>query len=253
MRYFNKLFVIALPRCATVSISQALGLMGIKTAHLGSIYGEDNNVHYELENLKRLAEQVAQGDWDLDILRRCRGLADYPVCCLPAIRQLDRQYPGSLFVNVQRDNSIDRWLQSIEMHFVGSDLLLETPGTDDEQRQLIKTLRQFREMTFGNKTFSAQLYRAAYTKYQSEVREYFRHRNDLLQLADPESLKSTGFANLAAFLEWDMIPLFDFPESNNHSRLPKKMFIEALLAGKIKSQTGIHVDRQRKDDLDPLD
>lgn len=240
MRRFNKLFVIALPRCATVSISQALGLMGFKTAHLGSIYGESDNSHHELDQLARLAEQIESGDWDLDILRRCRGLADYPVCSMPIVRQLDRQYPGSLFVNVRRDDSVDRWLQSVETHFVGCDLLLESPSTSNERRKLIRLLQRFRNLTFGQTQFDAERYRTAYVQYQQEIQSYFEHRDDLLEFPNIHSLKSQGFSRLAEFLQIDSYPQCDFPKSNLHSRLPQQAFAAAIKNGSIRSQTGIH-------------
>jgi hypothetical protein len=252
MRQFNKLFVIALPRCATVSISQALGLMGIKTAHLGSIYGESDNAHHELGRLERLAQQVEMGDWDLDILRHCQGLADYPVCCMPAIQVLDRQYPGSLFINVRRDDSVDRWLQSVEVHFVGCDLLLEDPATSDDQRQLIRILQKFRAMTFGQERFNAQWYQAAYLKYQQDIQNYFRQRDDLLEFPDPGILKSEGVERLAAFLHMDCFPIIDFPQSNQHSRLPQKAYAEALSHGKILSQTGVAAADPIDPAVDPL-
>jgi hypothetical protein len=239
MRDFNKLFVVALPRCATVSISQALGMMGVRIAHLGSINGQSRDSHHELKHLSRMAGQIDSQDWNLEILQHCRGLADYPVCCMSAIEQLDQRFPNSLFINVRRDRSVDRWLKSVEIQFVGFDLLLSDPNTTSQQRQLIQILRKFRKMTFGSEIFDADLYRAAYEQYQANIAGFFRHRDDLLEFSDLEQLNLDGFQRLAEFLGMAPVDYGGFPKSNAHSQLPHQAFARALREGRIRSQTGI--------------
>ncbi len=248
MRTFNKLFVIALPRCATVSMSEALGMLGIRTAHLGHIYGEASGDHFDIERLSRIYEQIAAGDYDLDVLRECRGLADYPVCCMQVIERLDVQYPDSLFINVRRDQSLTRWLQSVERQFVGLELAKLGTNPTPAGRQFMEVMLKFREMTFGSSRFDATLYRTAYLQYQQQVERHFASRPEvLLEFHDLKELAKHGFSRLAEFLQLPA-PAAEFPCSNVHSRLPQQTFMQALRDGRIQSQTGIQIpasDRSR--------
>jgi hypothetical protein len=239
MRDFNKLFVIALPRCATVSMSQALGSLGIATAHLGKIYGEPGSEHHHPQRLARILQQIDSNDFQLDILNQCRGLADYPACCSSVIQRLDQQYPGSLFVNVQRQHSIDRWLQSVESQFVGLEILKAGSTATDEERNYFQVMQRFRKMTFGCETFDAVLYTTAYGEFQSQMTAYFRGRDDLLVFEDVSQLAKDGFQRLGNFLRIETVPEQIFPCNNEHSQLPEQAFFEALRSGRIVSQTGL--------------
>lgn len=239
MRPYNKVFVIALPRCATVTMSDALGVLGVRTAHLGRIYGEEGNDHNNPARLSRMYQQLVAGDSQLDILQLCDGLADYPVCCLDVVARLDKAYPGSLFINVRRDEDIRRWLQSVERQFIGLQLLKEGADAAPEEQAFMKVMLAFREMTFQSSRFDAAAYTAAYHRYQSDVSEYFANRSgDLLSL-ELSQLGGAGFKLLADFLQCDDVPSEPFPCSNEHSIRPSEAFQDALRSGKITSQTGI--------------
>jgi hypothetical protein len=239
MRDFNKLFVISLPRCATVSMSQALGVLGIPIAHLGKIDGEPGSEHSDPERLAGMLLQIESNDFQFDILEHCRGLADYPACCSSVIPRLDQQYPGSLFVNVQRRDSIQRWLQSVESQFVGLELLKTGRQSTEAERQHLEVMRRFRVMTFGDDRFDATKYAGAYTDFQSLISSYFQGRGELLQFEDVSQLATDGFKRLCHFLRIDSVPEQPFPCSNAHSQLPKQAFFEALRSGKVVSQTGL--------------
>lgn len=242
MRQFNKLFVVALPRCATVSISHALGILGVPTAHLGKIYDERREEHCDPARLKRIYEQLSQSDYDLDILRECRGLADYPVCCMQVIRCMDRQYPNSLFVNARRDYSITSWLQSVERQFVGLELLKSGKESTAQEKEFMQVMLRFREMTFGQHQFDRETYRTAYSNYQRELNAYFQSRPaDFLEFIDVAELQTSGFHRLAEFLEIEA-PDCEFPRNNSHSAAPTRAFLHALASGAITSQTGIQCE-----------
>ncbi|MEM8733106.1 MAG: sulfotransferase [Planctomycetota bacterium] len=239
MRQFNKLFVIALPRCATVSMCDALGELGIRTAHLGRIYGEASNEHNNPARLKRMHEQISQGDFALEILDECRGLADYPACSFEVFSQLDKQYPDSLFVNVRRDQDKQRWIQSVERQFVGLQLLKAGRQSTEEEQRFMQVMLSFREMTFGQAKFDADAYLAAYDRYQRQVVEYFTGRErQLLNMESIQTLETSGFSELCQFLHLDSLDK-PFPRSNAHSELPTKLFMQALEEEHITSQTGI--------------
>ncbi len=239
MRDFNKIFVIALPRCATVSICDALGILGISTAHLGRIHGEQTIEHNNPQRLMRIHAQICRNDFELDVLRECRGLADYPACCRDVFPRLDEQYPGSLFINVQRKADVARWLQSVERQFIGLQLIKQRQQATDEERRLMEVMMIFREMTFGQTAVDATAYLRAYESYQTYVNTYFRGREHcLLNVADIGALERQGFQYLAKFLDCP-VPARPFPKSNRHSRLPEQAFARALKEGLIQSQTGI--------------
>lgn len=240
MRSFNKIFVIALPRCATVSMSDALGQFGIRTAHLGKIYGEVSSDHNNPSRLIRMHDQIEAGNFKLEILEDCDGLADYPACCFDVMQQLDQAYPGSLFINVRRDHQITRWLQSVERQFIGLQLLKQRREATQEERQFMHAVLAFREMTFGQSKFDAEIYLDAYHRFQSKLQDYFGHRDqDLLSFADVEELDQRGLETLARFLDCEPSGIESFPCSNAHSELPAKLFMQALESGQIESQTGI--------------
>lgn len=186
-----------------------------------------------------MRQQIEAQDYQLDILEECRGLADYPVCCPKVICQLEQQYPGSLFVNVRRDDSLDRWLQSVEIQFVGTDLMAAESCASPIQQQFIEVMRCFRKWTFGSETFCARQYRQAYIDYQSWMQNHFSRKNQLLEFTDLEQLAIHGFPRLCEFLEIEAVPTIDFPRSNSHSLLPMRAFFKALSNGQISSQTGL--------------
>ncbi|MEM7474900.1 MAG: sulfotransferase family protein [Planctomycetota bacterium] len=239
MRSFNKVFVIALPRCATVSMCDALGVLGIRTAHLGRIYGEDTLEHNNPDRLRHMHDQITKKDFDFEILKQCDGLADYPACSFDVLRELDRAYPQSLFINVRRDRDIQRWLQSIERQFVGLQLLRAGEGKSADDSSFMKTILSFRKMTFGQSDFEAEAYHRSYQDFQSRVKEFFSGRASmLLSIADISELETSGFRQICEFLECE-VPISAFPRSNKHSELPSQFFMEALAAGQVESQTGI--------------
>lgn len=243
MRKFNKLFIIALPRCATVSLSDACGVLGVPTAHLGRIYGEHTTEHNNPQRLIRMHEQITAGNFQLDVLEQCRGLADYPACSMQVFQQLDKSFPGSLFVNLRRDLSVTRWLQSVERQFIGLQMVKAGKSATEDEKRFMKVMLYFRELTFGQASFDAKVYEQAYHAYQEDVASYFADRSeDFLDIEDISQLEASGFEQLSTFLDCPC-PDEPFPRSNHHSDLPFQAFMRALEEGRIESQTGIRVVR----------
>lgn len=246
MRPFNKIFVIALPRCATVSMARALGALGICVAHLGKFQQaaqasplDDHGNHFDLPRLSRMLQQIEGQDYRLDILQECQGLADYPACCPEVVCGLEQQFPGSLFINVRRDESIDRWLQSVEIQFVGTELLAAKSPAQPDQLGLLEVMRSFRKRTFGCETFCADQYQKAYLDYQAWVSDHFRGSRSLLEFTDPQQLDGQGYPRLCKFLQIEPEPAEKFPRNNSHSLLPAREFFQSLQRGDIQSQTGL--------------
>ena len=239
MREFNKIHVIALPRCATVSMCDGLGALGIVTAHLGKFYGEQTPEHHNAARLIRMHQQISVGDYDLDILNHCRGLADYPACIPEVISALDLHYPGSLFINIRRDSNLQAWLQSAERQFIGLRIIKTTGSASEEDKTFADAMADFRRMTFGQSAFDPEAFTKAYDRHQAFVRDYFQNRqHDLLDIPDIELLRDQGFELLCNFLDHAPQKIL-FPCKNEHSSAPQQAFMNALRDGKIKSQTGI--------------
>lgn len=239
MREFNKIFVVALPRCATVSMYEALGMLGVRIAHLGRIYGEPGVAHHDARRLVHMNEQIQRGDFNLDVLRECQGLADYPACCEAVFSRLDHQYPGSLFINIQRSSGRQRWIQSVERQFIGLQLAKQSRQATDEERQFMQAMLNLREMTFGQSQFDAAVYLRAYEQHQRAVASYFSERpGELLNIEDTAELAEHGFERLCRFLNYPPVDL-EFPNVDSHSEVPRRVFMEALKQGEIVSQTGI--------------
>ena len=242
MREFSKIHIVALPRCATVSMSDGLGALGISTAHLGKYYGEQTPEHHNAERLIRMHQQITEGDFDLEILKQCDGLADYPACIPDVVEALDRQYPGSLFINVRRDQNLQAWLQSAERQFIGLRILKTTGDASNTDKEFAEVMADFRRMTFGQSEFDPDAFIEAYHRHQKFVREYFQGReNDLLDVPDISLLREQGFDLLCQFLDCDPQRIL-FPCKNEHSTGPQQAFLDALREGKITSKTGIQPD-----------
>ncbi len=233
MREFNKLFVISLPRCATVSTWSALGKLGIPTAHLGLIYGESSTNHYHRPRFLKMAEQAMRGDYQFEILEKCRGLVDYPACCPTVLRQLDTLFPNSIYINVRRDYAIDAWLRSVERQFVGLQLLHQQMSSSSEEREFMRCMMYFRAMTFGQSQYNESVFRAAYQRYQEDIDAFTSARpNDCLSIEDLTLLADTGYERLCAFLECETTE-DAFPYDNAHSLKPAMAFEQAVTAGQV--------------------
>ncbi len=242
MRSFNKVIVVSLPRCATVSMCDGLGNLGICVAHLGKIFGEATPPHNDPGRLARMHEQITAGDFDLDILGICDGLVDYPACVPEVYQALDKQFPGSLFINVRRDKDVEAWLRSVERQFVGLQLIKTGHKSTKEEREFMRIMHSFREGTFGQVEFDVGKYRHAYNLHQVRVEEHFRNRpRDLLNISDVSRLEVNGFELLADFFDCEA-PSMPFPRVNDHSSAPSQEFIQAVRDGRVQSQTGIEVE-----------
>ncbi|WP_166820335.1 sulfotransferase [Thalassoroseus pseudoceratinae] len=234
MRRFNKIHVIALPRCATVSVCDALRMLGIRLAHLGRIDPQTGDEHHDTSRLVRMHQQITQGDARLDILEECDGLADYPACIASVYQTLDRQYPGSLFINVRRDSNPQAWLSSARRQFIGLRLLKSRPNATGGDHDFVDVMNEFREMTFGSREFDGDKYLHAYHAYQQEVERYFAERPDaLLDIPDISVLNGQGFDRLCDFLDCAK-PSRKFPYNNRHSIAPEQAYRSALSNGTIR-------------------
>jgi len=97
----NKVFGIGLSRTGTKSLAAALNLLGIRTVW----YPHDGRTY----------DQLAAGDYRLDVLESYDGITDTPV--VPFYAQLADLFPSSRFVLTVRE--LESWLRSCEKHWAG--------------------------------------------------------------------------------------------------------------------------------------
>ena len=162
----NKLFIIGLPRTGTTSVSAAILDCGLKVAHTALT-----------KESFRLADAIS----------------DTPCFC--DYRQLDKLFPSSKFVYLDRD--ITSWIPSIRM------LLTKMQSYLDKPHHFNPVLKRCFTDTFELKndidTLSDAHLSYCYQKHQHQVFEYFSQRNDLLRInvKDKNSLRDLfSFINI---------------------------------------------------------
>lgn len=145
----NKLFVIGLPRTGTTSVCAALLNHDFKVAHTA---------------LTKQAFALA------DVVADTPCFCDYP--------QLDRLFPDSRFVYLQRDT--EEWIPSIQM------LLTKIMNHRQNDKHLHPVIQRCFDTCFGilstENPLDKQHLVQCYQTHQQQIKEHFAHRNDLLSI-----------------------------------------------------------------------
>lgn len=181
----NKIFIIGLPRTGTTSTSAVLLDHHFKVAHTAYT-----------QHAFALA----------DVISDAPCFCDYP--------QLDRLFPGSKFVYL--DRAMTHWIPSIQML-----LKKMLPQLDEKSGYLNPVLKRCFNHTFALATTANPLetahLEACYRAHQQAVGQYFSSRNDLLVI---DISKAESLPNLLEFLG---IPAADaageFPRLNSGKRV----------------------------------
>lgn len=175
----NKLFIIGLPRTGTTSVSAALLNCGLKVAHTALT-----------KESFRLADAIS----------------DTPCFC--DYRQLDKLFPRSKFVYLDRD--ITSWAPSIRM------LLTKMQPYLDKPHHFNPVLKRCFSDTFELKNeidnLSDTHLSYCYQKHQHQVFEYFSKRNDLLCI---NINHKSSLSDLNSFLEIPLPTTGEFPHLNS--------------------------------------
>ncbi|WP_022940518.1 sulfotransferase family protein [Psychromonas hadalis] len=145
----SKIFIIGLPRTGTTSISVALLECGFKVAHTA---------------FTQQAFELAD------------AISDAP--CFSDYQQLDRLFPNSKFIYLQRE--LSKWLPSIQRLLTKMTLHL-LPKTGHFNPVLKRCFEQTFELC-NNDLFTEAHLSACYQKHQQQVKEYFHGRPDLLSI-----------------------------------------------------------------------
>jgi hypothetical protein len=182
----GKIFGIGLSRTGTRSLSEALEILGIRTAHL------------PLD--RRTYRELASGVYALTVLTTCDALTD--ITAAPFYRRFDQTYPNSKFILTARDK--DSWMRSMQRlnrrwleeaargpvgrlwhrfrfeHHVHRNLLRSLVNSPDH----LRTTLFIRTAMYGGLAFRDERQLSdVYDAHHRAVSEYFRSRpNDLLRL-----------------------------------------------------------------------
>jgi hypothetical protein len=186
-RQGGKIFIIGLPRTGTTSISVALLEQGLRVAHMA---------------FTKRAFELAD------------AVADTP--CFSDYRQLDKLFPGSRFVYL--DRALADWVPSMQM-LLGKML----PHLDEDSGYFHPVLKRSFRHSFGIGQVAAprdsEHLMGCYRQHKQQVLDYFDARQDLLQL----DVSQTGsLSHLLQFLQLtpmgentaDGAPGLSFPKLN---------------------------------------
>ncbi len=141
MRRGAKVFGIGLSKTGTTSLDRALEILGFQSVHYPD------------------ASAMLAGRFG--VLDACEAACDISVSAFFA--ELDRAFPGSLFVLTTRD--MDAWLGSMRRHY--SRRRPEHAGKPEQQ---------IFELVYGAELFDEALFRGAHERHSRAVREHFAGR-----------------------------------------------------------------------------
>ncbi len=174
----NKLFIIGLPRTGTTSISVALLNLNFKVAHTAFT--------------KRTFE-LAQ------------VFSDTPCFC--DYVQLDRLFPGSKFIYLNRD--IETWIPSIQMLL---SKMSKNLGPDGHFNPIMKRcFNDTFELLKTDHPHKPEHLSHCYQQHQQQVCNYFDGRNDCLMI---DISQPTSYPTMLDFLGLNVTKEKQFPHIN---------------------------------------
>jgi hypothetical protein len=171
----QKVFIIGLPRTGTTSISVAMLELGYKVAHTA---------------FTKHAFELA------DVISDAPCFSDY--------QQLDKLFPGSKFIYLQRDLSL--WIPSMQRL-----LAKMAPHLSAKTGYFSPVLKRAFTISFGKDHISRSAeshLTDCYLKHQKQVQCYFQDRDDLLciDLSEPNSYKQMCHFLSLAYNDDDKFP-----------------------------------------------
>jgi hypothetical protein len=178
----TRIFGIGLSRTGTVSLTRALGQLGIVAQH----YPNDPVTQDELRH----------GRYSLSILAETQALLDIPVA--PYYAQFDVLYPDAKFILTTRPE--DSWLVSMENHF-----RLYVEQRHDAFDDFVHAC------VYGAEHFSEERFRFVKRRHEENVRSYFSDRPGKLLVFD--LFAGDSWPELCRFLELP-VPDEPFPHKN---------------------------------------
>jgi hypothetical protein len=146
----SKVWIIGLSRTGTMALTETL-----------NNYCRMNIVHYP-------SPQVLRKTWFSQ-----DGASDIVVSSM--YPHLDKKYPKSKFILTMREK--ESWLESTERFITTKDAMKFESGNP-----VTTEARAIRKQIYGSESFDREIWSEGYDRYVSEVREYFKDRDDLLEV-----------------------------------------------------------------------
>ena len=226
----QKVFCIGLSRTGTVSICEALEILGYRTIHFSpAIFLNQNIIDSNLtfsskqnlsffKNLDFKREVKAYNHkFDKDILEKNDAFGDLPFPLF--YKELDRKYPGSKFIYTFRDE--EKWLKSMKWLYEEGAILWLHGYVDNE----------IKFAAYNSFKYDRQKLLRSYRSHHKDVKEYFKNRpNDILML-NIDAQKVT-FNPLCEFLN-EVRPEVAYPHSNAAKKASLKKQINYKLMRSI--------------------
>lgn len=177
-----KIFCIGLSKTGTKSLSEALKILGYRTAH----WVTDETTFRELRT----------GVWQISIMQTLDAIADIPVPVY--YPQFDTAFPGSKFILTTREK--ESWLKSTQEHCKR----VPFPALDSADAF-------YRAVMNGCLIYNRERHSYVYDRHLASVTDYFQMRPDDLLVMDVSA--GDAWEELCPFLG-KMIPSVAFPWKN---------------------------------------
>ena len=182
----TRVFGIGMHKTATTSLNNALGILGLDSAHW-------ENAHWA----KAIWTEMTT-DGRSPTLERHYALSDLPITIL--YRKLDAAYPGSKFILTIRNE--EEWIRSVANHW--------DPMVNKFRPRWNKDpfTHKIHKEVYGQRGFDREIFLARFRRHNAEVVEYFKGRDDLLVM---DMSNGTGsWPTLCRFLR-QPIPSVPYP------------------------------------------
>ena len=207
----SKIFCIGLSRTGTVSICEALEILGYHTLHfsLGLFVNQnaiDDNLHFEPRQRLGLYKSWQRNRelsyinrvFDSSTLENYAAFGDLPIPLF--YKELDQKFPRSKFIYTYRDEQ--KWLKSMKWLYETGAVLWKHGYIDDEIKYAAYTSFRYDE----------EVLLKAYRKHHKDVLDYFKDREDDILYLNIDKKRIT-FKPLCSFLN-EPLPDEDYPVSN---------------------------------------
>lgn len=222
----NKVFCIGLSRTGTVSLCEALDILGYNSLHFSLplfIYPEiiSQDLSFEpqqkLNPYKhwRLKKEIKAINTKLDpnMLSSYDAYGDLPIPFY--FKELDAKFPKSKFIYTMRNE--DKWLKSMKWLYEEGSVLWSHGLLDDE----------IKYKAYNTYKFDKDKLIKSYRDHHENVMEYFKNRTEDILILNIDKERIT-FDNLSKFLKRP-IPEVPYPKSNLSRKASYKKHIHYKL------------------------
>jgi hypothetical protein len=189
-----QVFAIGLAKTGTVSITDALAILGYNALHDSPCF--------------RISGDVPVFAWPW-WLNRFNAHSDVPIAYF--FKQIDQRFPDSKFILTTRSESA--WLDSCRRHFTVRREQL------DSQNKGFRAAMILNRTVYGSCVFDEGMFLATYRSHIKAVCDHFNNRNDLLitDITDKSIDGETKWSTLCEFLN-KRVPDVPFPHSNVYEK-----------------------------------